>query len=517
MKIHRRWCTVLLLLAPLLLEAPPAAARQADVAALDAYIARARQDWQVPGLAVAIVKDGRTVLARGYGERHMSERGAVDEHTLFAIASNSKAFTSALLAMLVDEGALSWDDRVRDHLPWFQLYDPYVSSQMRIRDLLSHRSGLGTFSGDLLWYGTPYSAEEVVRRARHLPPADAFRASYGYSNLMFIAAGEVIRAVTGQPWPEAVRARILDPLDMARTVTSTDHLRNRDNVAQPHGLWDGQLVPFPWQNWDAMAAAGGIISSVSEMAEWLKTQLARGATPAGDTLWTERQSWTMWEVHTPLAVSAGTQRLYPSTHFRGYGLGWSLNDYLGRKLVSHGGGYDGMYSRVVLVPEEGLGMVILTNSMTGISTAIANRIVDAYLGGAARDWSTLLLDREREATAAEAARRAKVIERTVAGTAPSLTLEAYAGTYGGAMYGDATVALEDGALVLRILPNPELVADLRHLQFDTFVIEWRRPWPWFGAGVAQFVLDPAGQVREMRLDVPNQDLWFHELEMTRRR
>jgi CubicO group peptidase (beta-lactamase class C family) len=491
-------------------------AQRPDIAALDGYIAAAREQWQVPGLAVAIVKDGRTVLARGYGVRDMRDTAAVDEHTLFAIASNTKAFTAAALAMLVDEGRLRWDDRVREHLPWFELYDPYVSSELRIRDLLSHRSGLGTYSGDLLWYGTPYTAEEVVRRARHLPPAGPFRAHYGYSNLMFIAAGEVVRAVGGEAWPEFVARRILQPLGMTRTVLSTASLAERDNVATPHGTWDGELVPFPWYGWDAMGAAGSIISSASEMAEWLKLQLDGGITARGDTLFRPQQGRAMWTVHTPMAVTPASRELYPTTNFRGYGLGWSLNDYRGRLLASHGGGYDGMYSRVVLVPAENLGVVILTNSMTGISTAIANHVVDAYLGGPEHDWSAVLLARERASHVRETERRAAAVRQSVTGTRPSLPLQAYAGTYGGPMYGDATVTLEDGRLVLRLLPNPDFVADLRHLQHDTFVVEWRRPWPWFGRGTAQFVLTPAGQPAELRVDIPNQDLWFHELEFMRR-
>jgi CubicO group peptidase (beta-lactamase class C family) len=493
-----------------------AVAAAPDVAALDAWIAAARATWEVPGLAVAIVKDGRTVLARGYGVRNIGGRDPVDEHTLFAIASNTKAFTAAALAQLVDEGRLRWDDRVRDHLPWFELYDPYVSSEMRIRDLLSHRSGLGTFSGDLLWYGTPFSAEEVVRRARHLPQAGPFRASYGYSNLMFIAAGEVVRAVSGEPWSQYVRSRLLEPLGMRRTVLTTDSLVNRTNVATPHGISAGNLVAFAWYRWDAMGAAGSIISSVSEMAEWLKLQLRSGVTEAGDTLFRPQQARTMWTVHTPLAVTPSSRELYPSTNFRGYGLGWSLNDYQGRLVASHGGGYDGMFSRVVLLPAENLGVVVLTNSMTGISTAITNHVVDAFLGVQERDWSATLLERERASTARESERRAAAIRQVVPNTRPSLPLQAYAGTYGGEMYGDAEVVLEAGRLVLRLLPNADLVADLRHLQFDTFVVEWRRPWPWFGAGTAQFVLTPDGAISRLSLDIPNEDLWFHELDLARR-
>jgi hypothetical protein len=252
------------------------------------------------------------------------------------------------------------------------------------------------------------------------------------------------------------------------------------------------------------------------MGEWLELQLDRGVASPGDTIFHPSRSWEMWTVHTPFAVSPGYRELYPSTSFRGYGLGWSLNDYKGRKVVSHGGGYDGMFSRVAMVPDEELAVVVLTNSMTGIATAVANRVLDLYLGGDQTDWSTVLRERSDTAAAREAARRAAVVERRLEGTRPSRPLASYTGRYGGEMYGDAEVTLEDGGLVLRLLPNPDLVADLVHLQLDTWVVEWRRPFPWFGKGVAQFFLDPAGEVVEMKLDVPNQDLWFHELELRKR-
>ena len=507
-----RWAT--LFFVSLVLASAPSVQAQ-NLERLDAFIAQAQRDWPVPGLAVAIVKDGETVLAKGYGVREIGSDALVDEHTLFAIASNTKAFTSAALAMLVEEGKLSWDDPVREHLPYFQLYDAFVSEEMKIRDLLSHRSGLGTYSGDLLWYGTEYTAEEVVRRARFLPPAGAFRASYGYTNLMFIAAGEVVAAVSGMPWQTFIETRILDPLRMTRTVTSVEDLSSAQNVASPHKNRTDGVYQVDWYNWDAMAAAGGIISSVSDMARWMTLRLNHGGGD-GLTLFSEASSWEMWTVHTPLGVSAGARRAQPSTHFRGYGLGWSLNDLHGRLVASHGGGYDGMFSRVVLVPEENLGIVVLTNSMTSVHTAIANTILDAYLGAEPQDWSGPGLNRWRSARERFESRQSRFSEERDPNARPSLPLGDYAGTYGGDMYGDATISVEGGGLVLRLLPNPDLVADLTHLHHDTFLLEWRETFAWFGTGVASFLLDPFGEVTEMKLDVPNDDLWFHELELIRK-
>lgn len=514
-QVARRTVRLLTLFLALSLLPMAVRAQAPDVAGLDAFISGVQEEWPVPGLAVVIVKDGETVLAKGYGVTELGGSGTVDENTLFAIASNTKAFTTAALAMLVEEGKLEWDDRVQDHLPYFQLYDPYVSAEMRIRDLLSHRSGLGTYSGDLLWYGTGYTAEEVVRRTRFVPQAGPFRASYGYSNLMFIAAGEVVAAVSGMSWQDFVEGEILAPLGMDRTVTSTTDLARMENVATPHKNRTDGILPIEWYNWDAMAAAGGIISSASDMARWMKLRLNHGETD-GLRLFSEESSWEMWTVHTPLSVSANARRSQPTTHLRGYGLGWSLNDYQGRLVASHGGGYDGMFSRVVLVPEENLGIAVLTNSMTSVTTAISNTIMDAYLGAPERDWAGPMLTSWTRARERFEGRQARFMDERMEGTSSSLELEGYEGTYGGPMYGDATVSVENGGLVLRLLPNPDLVADLRHLHHDTFLMEWRNTFAWFDTGAASFLLDPFGEVTELRLDVPNDDLWFHELEMKKK-
>ncbi len=491
-------------------------AQTPDISELDEYIAGAREAWDVPGLAVAIVKDDRVVLAKGYGVREHEKAEAVDADTLFAIASNTKAFTAATLAMLAEEGKLTWKDRVQEHLPYFRLYDPYVSAEMRVDDLLCHRSGLGTFSGDLLWYGTPYSPEEVIRRTRHLPPAGSFRAHYGYSNLMFLAAGEVVAQISGKPWSEFVRERVLDPLGMNRTTVTVSRLEELGNFATPHKPTPDGLRTLAWQNWDTMAAAGGIISSVNDMTKWLRVQLNHGKINEDRRLFNKASSQRMWAPQTIIPLSDFSREHYPSTHFRAYGLGWSLADYKGCKLVSHGGGYDGMYSRVLLVPEEKLGIVVLTNSMTGISTALSYRIVDAYLGGDQRDWSAEGVKRDRKKRKEFYERIAKAITPCAENTKPSHALDAYAGTYTGKLYGDATICVEDNKLVLRLLPNKDLVADLTHLHYDTFVIRWRNEFSWFGEGTAQFLLDAAGDVVELNLDVPNDDLWFHELELKRK-
>jgi CubicO group peptidase (beta-lactamase class C family) len=478
-------------------------------------MATARVDWEVPGMAVGIVKDGAVVFSKGYGVRDINVGGPVDKDTVFSISSNTKAFTVASLAMLVDERRLSWDDPVVKHLPYFQLYNSYVTSEIRVRDLVSHRSGLGMFSGDLLWYGTTYSADEVVRRAQFLKPAGPFRAHFGYSNVMFIVAGEVIRSVTGKSYSDFVQERLFNVLGMDRTVISSQALARMPNVATPHARPEGDVRAYPWRISEATSAAVGIISSVSDMSKWITLQLNRGRLD-GKRILSESAFREMWEPHISNPAIRVVEVLYPSTHFLAYGLGWNLMDYRGRKVVSHSGASDGMFSRVALVPEENLGMVILTNSATNIGMALMYQILDAYLEGAEKDWSRESLKLEIAGRQQFAGKLAAIEKRRNADAARSLPLKAYTGTYGGPMYGDAVVTHESGSLVLRFLPAPELVGDLSHLHDDTFVVEWRNKFPWFGKGTVEFVLDGTREVRELRVDVPNNDFWFHELEFKRK-
>jgi CubicO group peptidase (beta-lactamase class C family) len=506
-------CIVVLLLGAALsvsAQAPP------DVGALDAYFTRALTDWDVPGMAVAIVKDGRVVIEKGYGVRERGKPGHVDDRTLFAIASNTKAFTAAAIAALVDQQKVGWDEPVRQYLPRFELQDPLASADLRVRDLLSHRSGLGTFSGDLLWYNTTFDVEDVLRRARYLQPRSPFRTTYGYSNLMFLAAGQVVATASGTTWDGFVQAHFLNPLGMKDTLTSVRAVPGRENVATPHGPVGTGSRPYPWYDSQAGGAAGGLVSSAHDMTRWLLLQLGRG-TLDGRQYFSEEQARTMWTPHVSLTISRESESASPTTHFNAYGLGWMLRDYHGRLIASHGGGLDGMYSAVAIVPDERLGIVVLTNAMTGIGDAVVMRVIDAYLppstGLRERDWSVEGLERARAQQRTRAARVANVRQVHVPGTRPSLPIQQYAGRYTGRFYGDAVVTLEHGTLVMRLLANPQLVADLTHLQLDTFVLAWRHDFPWFSEGTAQFILDKEGQVGELKLDVPNEDFWFDEIDL----
>jgi CubicO group peptidase (beta-lactamase class C family) len=480
------------------------------------YAQKAGTDWKVPGFSVAIVKDDKILFARGFGIRELGKPAEVDEHTLFAIASNSKAFTAAAIAILVDEGKIKWDDPVTKYLPSFQLYDPYVTRELTIRDLLSHRSGLATFAGDLLWYETNYSRDEILNRARFLKPTSSFRSRFGYQNIMFMAAGEIVGKISGMSWDAFIKARFFGPLGMKRSLTTYAELQKAENVATPHNAVEGNTRAIRYGNVDNIGAAGAIKSSASEMAQWIRLQLGRG-TFEGKKLFEANRSREMWTPHTVLGgTTEQSEKFNPTRHFNLYGLGWILGDYQGRLHVSHGGGLDGMVSQVLLIPEEKLGVVVLTNSETSLSTVLVNKAVDLFLGIAPRDWSAEYLVRTKANQEASKIEAKKIEDGRVLNTKPSLPLSAYAGTYTGAMFGDAKVTEENGKLVLRLLPSSLFIGDLEHWNFDTFRVKWRDSivYP-FPRGFVTFTLTPQAKPNEMKIDVPNPDFEFKELEFMR--
>ena len=466
-----------------------AAAAAASLAGLDAYLTQAIRDWDVPGLAIAIVKDDSVVYARGFGVRELGKADAVDPNTVFIAASTTKAFTAALMAMLVDSGRVRWNAPVTTYLPGFQLFDPYVTRELTVRDLLSHRSGLGR--ADALWYGSTYPRDEVLRRLRFERPSWSLRAQYGYNNNMFIAAGQVIAAVAGRPWDDVVRERIFQPLGMSRTTTSVTAVRAMDDVATPHARYDGRMTPIAWRNFANVGSAGAINTTVRDMAEWVRFQLARG-TVGGRRLLSDSAFRQMRQPNTPIRPDAATDSLYPEVHLRAYGLGWVLSDYRGRLVVSHGGALDGMRAQVGLLPEERLGVVLMANSdqAGSLLAGLQYRVFDAYTGGVRRDWSADLLAALRQGRDREARDSLKTDSSRVRGTQPSHTLAQFAGRYVDSLYGEMTVREEGGHLVLRF--GDWATADLEHWHYDTFRAVWRDLE--FGKDVVTFVTDADGKV-----------------------
>lgn len=480
--------TLLLLLTAL----EPAAAQPESFKGLDDYILKAMKDWETPGMALAVVKNDSVIFIKGYGVRKKGEDAPVTPKTIFAIASTTKAMTAACLGMLVDAGKMKWDDPVTKYLPWFQLYDPYVTRELTVRDLLCHRSGLER--GDNLWYLSPYSREEVLRRVRFLRPGWSFRSRYGYQNIMFIAAGQIIPSMTSCSWDDFISERLFGPLGMSRTSTSVKALVGLDDVATPHAKIDEMMQPIRWPNFDNVGPAGSVNSCVQDMAQWVRLNLSAGVFNGKRIVGAE----VVKEMQTPQTVirlDSLDEVLRPSNHFAAYGFGWTLRDYLGRKLVQHDGALDGMRARVVLVPEAQLGFVILMNSQnTNLHSSIAYRILDYYLGGPPRDWSAELLRIAKEQEEKNKAEEKKKNDERVKGTRPSLALEAYVGTYDNEIYGQATVKLEDASLVLQSYPT--FVGVMDHWQYDTFRVIWKDRS--LDKDMVTFTLGPDGKVNELR-------------------
>ena len=446
----------------------PLRAQQLNPTELNAYVEKALRDWEVPGLALAVIKDDSVLVAQGYGVRTLGSTERVDAQTLFAIASTTKAMTVACLGMLVDEKKLDWDDPATKYLKGFQLYDPFVTRELTVRDLLSHRTGLSR--GDALWYRSPYDREEILERVRHLKPSWSFRSRYGYQNIMFVAAGQVLAKVSGTSWDEFITERLFGPLGMTLSVSGYGKLTGRQNVATPHLFSDGTVRPIKWVDIDNIGPAGSVISNVTDMAQWVRLQLG-GGTINGHRLLSREVIEEMHAPQTVIRLDSLTKAQRPSTHFMAYGLGWFLYDYQGTKIVTHDGAIHGMRARVAMIPERNVGLVILVNSSrTPIHTSLMFWILDKFLGAPDRDWSAELLEERKANERKWAASEREQQEKRVQGTSPSHPVEAYAGMYRSEMYGDLVIAEQDGTLQASFYPGYE--GDLTHWHYDTFQVSW---------------------------------------------
>ena len=443
---------------------------------LDATVARILKDFEVPGIGLAVVKDGRVVVAKGYGVRRIGEPAPVDARTLFGIASNTKVFTATALGLLVEEGKIAWDAPVINYLPWFAMYDPFVTREMTVRDLLVHRSGLGLGEGDLLfWPPSTYTRKEIVRRLRYMKPATSFRSAYAYDNLLYSVAGEVVEAVSGQVWEDFVAERILAKVGMTGTNVRHSAAASGGNVAATHAKVEGVVrVVKPSTN-DNTNPAGGINSSAEDMAKWMLALLNRGKLADGSRLFSERTYRELTAIVTPMPIGSPPPEMPQlRLNFNGYALGLRVRDYRGLKVVTHTGGLAGYVSQVWLVPEANLGITVLTNQESEAAFgALTYIIADYYLGAPKFDWAGAYLKTQARAEAETAETVKKAAAARDASSRPSLPLEKYAQTYNDAWYGDIDIALEGGKLVIRFTKSPSLVGDLEHWQYDTFLVRWR--------------------------------------------
>lgn len=472
----------------LLAAAAASAFAQAPFDGFDDYVNATMKEWEVPGMSIAIVKDDKVIYAKGYGIRELGKTEAVDEHTIFAIGSSSKAFTATALGILVDEKKLKWDDKVSEYLPQFQLFDPWVTREMTVRDLLTHRIGLER--GDQLWYATAYSRDEVLRRIRYLEPSSSMRSRFGYQNIMFLAAGEIIPVVEKASWDDFVAKRIFTPLGMKESSTTIRDLSRSNDVAAPHVKIDGKVTPVAWRLIDNIAPAGSINSNAVDMAQWIRLQLGNGTFDGKKLV----SSGVINETHTPQTIirrEGAYTFLYPDAHFFSYGMGWFLSDFGGKLLVEHGGAIDGMRGTVAMLPEKNVGVVILTN-MNGslLPQFMAYRVLDEYLDREPRDWPAEGLKKFKPLEAQAEAAQEKAAAERVMNTKPSLDLADYAGKYTSEMYGDAEIKLDDGKLVAQF--GPYYIGDLEHWNYDTFQVTWRDRV--IGKGLMTFTLNAKGKV-----------------------
>ena len=500
-------------------QAPPAAPPD-----LDAWVTRAMKTFDVPGIGLAIVKDGKVVVAKGYGVRKLGAPDPVDGRTLFGIASNTKVFTATALGLLVEEGKIEWDAPVVRYLPGFQMWDPYVTRELSVRDLLVHRAGLGLGAGDLLWWpASTYNRAEIAHRLRYIKPATSFRSAYAYDNVLYLVAGQLIEAVSDQTWENFVTTRILNKVGMSGSNVLHSAASSGGNVAATHARIDGTVRPIAPFLSDNTNPAGGINSNAEDMAEWMLVLLGGGQLSDGTRLFSERTLRQIAGIVTPLAPSNPPPELAPlRNNFAGYALGLNVRDYRGKKMWTHTGGLPGYVSRVMMLPEAQLGVVVLTNQESGEAfDAIAYHVVDHYLeagpepvlvarnkpstqvmqpspGRPATDWIAAYqaVAARGDAAAAEAEKKAAAARDAT--SKPSLALASYAGTYEDVWYGDIAIAFEQGKLVMRFSRTPSLAGDLEHWQHDTFVVRWRDRELRADAFVT-FALNPDGTIDQVKM------------------
>ena len=474
-----------------------AIAQPPPLAGFDAWVSKAMKEWQAPGLAVAVVKDGQVVFAQGFGVRELGKPQPVDTRTLFAIGSTTKAMTAALVAMLVDEKKVEWDAPVTRYLPWFQLKDAAVTRELSVRDLLTHRAGLG--NADYLWYGQRQSTEEILRRVRLIDPAYPVRSGFIYQNIMYAAAGAVVEAASGKPWTEMMRTRIFQPLGMRDTIATAATLGAQPNVAAPHALVGSQVRVIENVSVDPVAPAGSVWSSAADMSRWMQ-MLLEGCHVGGASGAALLSKESCAELFTPQTIAPFD--MYPTTrltkpHWMTYGLGWFQQDYRGRAVDFHTGSIDGMVAIHGLIRDERLGVYVLGNlDHAELRHAIMYSVFDRYgVHESDRDWSAEFLKLYTGLREEAEKTRAQKEGTRVAGTSPSLPLKQAAGVYSDPLHGDVHVTGEGGKLALQY--GAAFIGTLEHWHYNTFRAAWKAPWR--TPELVTFIVDEDGRVSALEM------------------
>ncbi|HMI79744.1 MAG TPA: serine hydrolase [Ferruginibacter sp.] len=439
---------------------------------LDNYVTKALADWQIPGVAVCIVKNGKVVLMKGYGVREVNSNDKVDEHTLFMIGSNTKAFTATALAMLDANKKLSLDDKVQKWLPGFKLYDPWVAKEANIRDLLCHRLGFETFQGDFMYFDSDLTVAEVREKMGKLKPMYGFRSKWGYTNSAFLTAGEIIPKVTGKSWGDFVTDNIFKPLGMNNSLAMSKGISNANNKALAHTVVRGELRKIAYGNIDNMAPAGSISSSVNDMSKWVMAQLNNGKLDGKEII----PAAAIGQTRTPHSILGNGGHMFNKAHFMLYGLGWFLEEYTGKKIVAHTGGVNGFVTSVCLIPEEKLGIIVLTNTdANNFFEALRNEIQDAYLGLPYRNYSKVFLGYQ-QADEKEKEKELKAVKDSIAmDPKTELPLASYAGEYLHDIYGNMNIKIESGKLIMRFEHHPGRYGTLEPLGGNRFFCTYSDP------------------------------------------
>lgn len=479
-------------------------------AAIAELASHAMRQFQIPGMAIGIVRGNKTVFARGFGIREVGLPGQVNTDTMFKIASNSKAFTTAALAILVDEGKITWEGKVESYIPEFKMYDPWVSAQFTVTDLLTHRSGLTKGAGDLMLWPEPndFSHADIIHALRYFEPSSNFRTEYAYDNSLYIVAGEIIPRVTGQSWGEFVQSRIMRPLGLERCFAAEIPAMEMHNLAVPHAVVDGEMKVIERGRIPSKppvsAAAGGIICSLNGMLPWVKTQLNRGTSPDGVKLFSLLQSKAMWQPQTIRSVSERDYKLN-RTHFKAYALGWRIADVHGFNEVSHTGSLAGMRSYVVLIPELELGVVVLMHgSSSAARVAVMSTIVRSFMPVEQIDWVQMKADEietwKQEQKLANVSSEDSDSESVAF---KSANLSDYAGRYRDPWFGDVTLKVEQGKLVFVAAKSPKLTGPMQQTAENQFVVRWIDRSVDADA-VVQFGLDENGSVSTMTMQAESE-------------
>ena len=443
---------------------------------IDDLVSRTLTAFDVPGIAVAVVKDGKIVHSKGYGIRSLTTKAKVDENTLFGIASNSKAFTAAALGMLMDDGKLTWDDKVIDHIPEFRMYNAYVTEEFTIRDLLTHRSGLGLGAGDLMFWpdSSDFTMKDIIYNLRYLKPVSGFRTKYDYDNLLYMVAGEVIERVSGKSYEEFVEERIMKPLQMNNSAGSWIRVKDKTNAIDAHAPVNGQVQVISRDRFRYGNSAGGINSSIADMSKWIIMQMDGGK--YGDKqLFSHKVHNEMWTPQTMIPVNASPPY---NTHFSSYGLGWFLSDVKGYQEVTHTGGLAGMVTQVTLLPELKLGIIVFTNQQSGGAfTAITNTIKDSYLGIPRTDRVKIYSERMH----ASVARADSITDNIWASikaeqrkNSGKVDYKSFAGTYRDKWLGDIILSEKDGKFRFNAKRSPKLSGEVFFYKNNTFIVKWDR-------------------------------------------